>query len=108
MLRFVGDGDQKKFTRNPRHFSRQNSQANTKKIHKILLESRQSKGFARQPPHFTAYFWGHTFLLASVGSRVGATTIGHFSSISLSLDRVTVTLCDGFPLARIRICSMLT
>ena len=43
MLRFVGDGDQKKFTENPHHFSMQNSQANTKKnIHKILLESRQS------------------------------------------------------------------
>ena len=42
-LRFVGDGDQKKFTKNPRHFSMQNSQANPKKkIHKILLESRQS------------------------------------------------------------------
>ena len=32
VLRFVGDGDQKKFTRNPRHFSMQNSQANTEKI----------------------------------------------------------------------------
>ena len=32
MLRFVGDGDQKKFTKNPRRFSMQNSQANTKKI----------------------------------------------------------------------------
>ena len=32
MLRFVGDGDQKKFTKNPRHFSMQNSQANTEKI----------------------------------------------------------------------------
>ena len=30
--RFVGDGDQKKFTKNPRHFSMQNSQANTKRI----------------------------------------------------------------------------
>ena len=38
MLRFVGDGDQKKFTKNPRHFSMQNSQANTKKI-------------------FTTFFW---------------------------------------------------
>ena len=45
MLRFVGNGDQKKFTKNPGHFSMQNSQANTKKkkkIHKILLESGQS------------------------------------------------------------------
>ena len=32
VLRFVGDGDQKKFTKNPRRFSMQNSQANTKKI----------------------------------------------------------------------------
>ena len=32
MLRLVGNGDQKKFTKNPRHFSMQNSQANTKKI----------------------------------------------------------------------------
>ena len=32
VLRFVGDGDQKRFTQNPRHFSMQNSQANTKKI----------------------------------------------------------------------------
>ena len=32
VLRFVGDGDHKKFTKNPRHFSMQNSQANTKKI----------------------------------------------------------------------------
>ena len=32
VLRFVADGDQKKFTKNPRHFSMQNSQANTKKI----------------------------------------------------------------------------
>ena len=31
MLHFVGDGDQKKFTKNPRHFSMQNSQANSKK-----------------------------------------------------------------------------
>ena len=32
MLRFVGDGDQKNFNKNPRHFSMQNPQANTKKI----------------------------------------------------------------------------
>ena len=42
VLRFMGDGDQKKITKKPRHFSMQNSQANTKNIHKILLESRQS------------------------------------------------------------------
>ena len=43
-LRFVGNGDEKRFTKNPCHFSMQNSQANTKKnIHEILLESRQSK-----------------------------------------------------------------
>ena len=32
VLRFTGDGDQKKFTQNPRHFSMQNSQPNTKKL----------------------------------------------------------------------------
>ena len=32
VLHFVGDGDQKKITKNPRHFSMQNFQANTKKI----------------------------------------------------------------------------
>ena len=42
VLRFVGDRDQKKFTQNPCHFSMPNFQANTKNIHKILLESRQS------------------------------------------------------------------
>ena len=31
VLRFVGNGDQKKFTKNPRPFSMQNSQANSKK-----------------------------------------------------------------------------
>ena len=31
VLRFVGNGDQKKLTKNPRHFSMQNSQANSKK-----------------------------------------------------------------------------
>ena len=39
MLGFVGNGDQKKFTKNPPHLSMQNSQANTKKI-------------------FTKFFWG--------------------------------------------------
>ena len=32
VLRVVGNGNQKKFTKNPHHFSMQNSQANTKKI----------------------------------------------------------------------------
>ena len=32
VLRFAGNGDQKKITKNPRHFSMQNSQANTEKI----------------------------------------------------------------------------
>ena len=31
MLRFVGNGDQKNFTKNPRHFSMQNSQVDSKK-----------------------------------------------------------------------------
>ena len=38
MLRFVGDGDQKKVTNDPRHFSMQNSQASSKSC----LESGQS------------------------------------------------------------------
>ena len=43
VLPFVGNGDQKKFTKNPRLFSMQNSQANTKiNIHKMFLESRHS------------------------------------------------------------------
>ena len=47
MLRFVGDGDQKRFTKNPRHFSMQNSQAKTKKIFTKCFfgESRQSEVF---------------------------------------------------------------
>ena len=44
MLRFMGDGDQKKFTKNPHHFSMQNSQASSKKKStKSFLESRQSE-----------------------------------------------------------------
>ena len=40
---------QKKFTKNPRHFSMQNSQANTtKNIHKMFLESRQSNKFIQR------------------------------------------------------------
>ena len=43
MLRFVGNGDQKKFTKNPRHFSMQNPQANpNKKSHKSFLGCGQS------------------------------------------------------------------
>ena len=43
VLRLVRDGDQKKFTKNPCHFSMQNSHTNTKKLFtKFLLESRQS------------------------------------------------------------------
>ena len=37
MLRFVGNGDQEKFTENPRHFSMQHAQANsTKKSTKVF------------------------------------------------------------------------
>ena len=43
MLRFMGNGDQKKFTKNPRPFSMQNSQASSKEIFtNFFLESRQS------------------------------------------------------------------
>ena len=55
VLRFVGNGDQKKFTKNPRHFSMPNSQANTKKI-------------------FTKCFWraGQTRENLNGGSQMGA------------------------------------
>ena len=47
MLRFVGNGDQKKFTDNPRHFAIQNPQPKPqKKIHKSLLGGGQSKNVA--------------------------------------------------------------
>ena len=58
MLRFVGNGDQKKFTENPRHLSMQTSQANTKKnIHKMFLESRQSNEGRGEhlPKHFAGF-----------------------------------------------------
>ena len=42
VLCFPGDGDHKKFTKNPLPFSIPNPQANTKTIHKVFLESRQS------------------------------------------------------------------
>ena len=50
MLRFGGDGDQKKFTENPRHFSMENSQANTKKI-------------------FTKFFWRAGKVTINLGRR---------------------------------------
>ena len=43
VLRFVGDGDQKNSQKNPRHFQYNiPRQTRKKKIHKILLESRQT------------------------------------------------------------------
>ena len=58
VLRFVGNGDQKKFTKNPRHFSMQNSQANSKKKSTKILESGQSKRMAF--PFWEPFFrnWG--------------------------------------------------
>ena len=60
MLRFVGDGDQKKFTQNPRHFSMQNSQASTKKI-------------------FTKFFWraGKVKLRCAQSSRPESGLVAH-------------------------------
>ena len=46
VLRLVGDGDQKQFTKNPRHFSMQNSQANTKKYSQNS-SGEQAKKFSR-------------------------------------------------------------
>ena len=44
VLRFVGDGDQKNFTKNPRHFSMQNSQATSKKKStKVLWRAGKAK-----------------------------------------------------------------
>ena len=60
VLRFVGDGDQKKFTKNPRHFSMQNSQATTEKI-------------------FTKFFW-----------RAGKVTIENHEHILQSLSQVAL------------------
>ena len=53
VLRFVGDEDQKKFSKNPRHFSMQNSQANTKKT-------------------FTKFFWRAGKVTKKNASRVSS------------------------------------
>ena len=52
VLRFVGDEDQKKFTKNPRHFSTQNPQANTEKIFTKLFgrAGKVTKGSVTQGP----------------------------------------------------------
>ena len=76
VLRFVGDGDQKKFTKNPRHFSMQNSQANTKKI-------------------FTKFFWraGKEIGRETSTSRLHNTTCDSQSPPISSLQ--LVTKCQG-------------
>ena len=62
VLRVVGNGDQKKFTKNPRHVSMQNSQANTKKIFTNIFW-RGGKVMDYQNPRSTLpkcfgnYFW---------------------------------------------------
>ena len=53
MLHFVGDGDQKKFTKNRRHFSMQNFPGKfEEKIHKMFLESGQSTFVPQQGSNF--------------------------------------------------------
>ena len=50
VLRFLGNGDLKKFTKNPRHFSMQNSQANTKKLFtKFFWQSKKVAKSQRAP-----------------------------------------------------------
>ena len=56
MLRFVGDEDQKKITKNPLHFSMQNSQANTKKI-------------------FTKFFWRGGKVTFSLSGSIKSTYV---------------------------------
>ena len=60
VLHFVRNGVQKKFTRNPRHFSMQNSQANTKKI-------------------FTQFLWR-----AGKGGNVHESVLGQYSHVLFS------------------------
>ena len=50
MLRFVGNGDQKNFTKNPRYFSMQNSPANTKKIFTKCFWRVGKSGNTKDPP----------------------------------------------------------
>ena len=73
VLRLVGDGDQKKFTQNPRHFSTQNSQPNTKKI-------------------FTKFFWRVGKVTNAFKTRLKYTC----HEIALSVTRQTCTWnCPG-------------
>ena len=65
MLRFVGNGDQKKITKNPRHHSMQNSQANTKIISTFFLERRQSKKL----PTWNACYTAQNLKIAQSGSE---------------------------------------
>ena len=72
VLRFVGDGDQKKFTKNPRPFSMQNSQANTKKIFTKFFWRAGKVTDSRKSPRFAlritgpSKIWLYRFFLAVV------------------------------------------
>ena len=72
VLRFVGDGDQKKFTKNPRHFSMQNSQANTKKI-------------------FTKLFWRAGKVTNSLNPCHLQRTLVRLSPISPGISRISMS-----------------
>ena len=63
VLRFVGNGDQKKFTKNPRHFSMQNSQANTRK------KFTRSFWGAGKVTYCGEYHWGQEDYLPNSYSR---------------------------------------
>ena len=56
VLRVVGNGDQKKLTKNPRHFPMQNSQATTKKYPQNVSgeETNRSKGGQLKGGHLKA------------------------------------------------------
>ena len=80
MLRFMGDGDQKKFTKNPRHFSMQNSQASSQKNPQKFSGERASNFLSIFVPFLS--FWGlhfsGTFPISS-----GIFTIGPFPPQSM-------------------------
>ena len=80
MLHFVGDGEQKKFTKISRHFSMQNSQANAKKkftkffwragkVIKGVCVQLEGGRFLLQGPRFPIQ--GHRFPLQALGSPYG-------------------------------------
>ena len=78
MLLFAGNGDQKKFTKNPRHFSMQDSQANSKKK---STESGQSNVVIKVNEGFQFIgLCGHSKYMIMKEGRGLATWLRHWSS----------------------------